>query len=33
MMRIKLEDGTRYTPMDTDEVKCEAHHFVTTWAR
>ena len=30
-MRIKMEDGTRYTPKDIDEVKCDAHHFVTTW--
>lgn len=30
-MKIKMADGTRYTPKDTDEVKCDAHHFVTTW--
>ena len=30
-MKIKMEDGTRYTPKDSDEVKCEAHGVVTTW--
>lgn len=30
-MRLKMEDGTRYTPKDTDEVRCEAHSIVTTW--
>ena len=30
-MRIKMVDGTKYTPKDTDKVKCDAHGFVTTW--
>lgn len=31
VMRLKMADGTRYKPKDTDEVKCDAHRFVTTW--
>ncbi len=30
-MRLKMKDGTRYTPKDADEIKCDAHNFVTTW--
>lgn len=31
-MSIKLQGSRkRYTPKDTDEVKCDAHHFITTW--
>jgi hypothetical protein len=30
-MSIKMEDGTRYTPKDGDEVICETHGTVTTW--
>lgn len=29
--KIKMQDGTRYTPKDGDEVKCDAHNLVTTW--
>jgi len=30
-MTIKVEGGKRYTPKDTDEVKCLEHNFTTTW--
>lgn len=30
-MRIKMADGNHYKPKDTDEVRCDAHDFVTTW--
>lgn len=30
-MSLKLEGGKRYTPKDTDEIRCDAHNFVTTW--
>ena len=30
-MSIKMEDGTRYTSKDGDEVICETHGTVTTW--
>lgn len=30
-MILKMADGSRYKPKDTDEIKCEAHNFVTTW--
>lgn len=30
-MKIKLENGKRYTPKDTDEIKCLDHGTVTTW--
>ena len=26
-----MEDGTRYAPKDSDEVKCLEHNLVTTW--
>lgn len=28
---LKLEDGGRYRPKNTDEVRCEAHGVVTTY--
>lgn len=30
-MKLKMADGSRYKPKDSDEVKCEAHGFTTTW--
>lgn len=29
--KIKMADGSRYTPKDTDKVKCDDHNLVTTW--
>jgi hypothetical protein len=30
-MKLKMADGSRYSPKDSDEIRCEAHNFVTTW--
>lgn len=30
-MQLKLENGKRYTPKDSDKVECHEHGFVTTW--
>jgi hypothetical protein len=30
-MKIKMENGKRHAPKDSDEVKCEVHGVVTTW--
>jgi hypothetical protein len=31
---VKLEGERKaYEPKDTDEVRCEAHGFVTTWGQ
>jgi hypothetical protein len=30
-MKLKMADGSRYTPKDTDEVRCDEHGCITTW--
>ena len=30
---MKLENGRKYAPKDSDEVKCEDHAFTTTWGK
>jgi hypothetical protein len=30
-VKLKMEDGSRYAPKDSDEVRCDAHNLVTTW--
>jgi hypothetical protein len=30
-MMVKLANGKRYRPKDTDEVRCHEHGVVTTW--
>lgn len=30
---IRFADGTKYTPKDTDEVRCEEHGVITTWGK
>ena len=30
-MRLKMEDGTRYTPKDDDPVVCDDHKITVRW--
>lgn len=30
-MRLKMIDGTKYEPKDSDKVECPDHGVVTTW--
>ena len=30
-MKIKMEDGSRYAPKDSDPVECHEHGTRTTW--
>jgi hypothetical protein len=32
-MSVTLEDGKKYSPKDSDEVRCDEHRVVTTWGR